>query len=133
MLDGETTPPPLLHEADLIALMDKHGIGKYILIICVCVCVAQNTVQAFLGQTSSPEPVQSPIVGVDNVHIFGLSGPTFCGDFAQGKEDRIQNHEGVDAGGGEGGGGKGENLRHNQTEETKQGLFLLFRYGRNSR
>jgi len=27
MLEGETTPPPLLHEADLIALMDKHGIG----------------------------------------------------------------------------------------------------------
>ena len=28
MLEGETTPPPLLHEADLIALMDKHGIGE---------------------------------------------------------------------------------------------------------
>ena len=28
MVEGETTPPPLLHEADLIALMDKHGIGK---------------------------------------------------------------------------------------------------------
>ena len=28
MLDGETKPPPLLTEADLIALMEKHGIGK---------------------------------------------------------------------------------------------------------
>lgn len=27
MLDGETKPPPLLTEADLIALMEKHGIG----------------------------------------------------------------------------------------------------------
>ncbi|KAH6928203.1 hypothetical protein HPB50_012579 [Hyalomma asiaticum] len=27
MAEGETTPPPLLREADLIALMEKHGIG----------------------------------------------------------------------------------------------------------
>ncbi|XP_071943827.1 DNA topoisomerase 3-alpha-like [Antedon mediterranea] len=27
MIDGETCPPPLLTEADLITLMDKHGIG----------------------------------------------------------------------------------------------------------
>ncbi|XP_077979907.1 DNA topoisomerase 3-alpha-like [Glandiceps talaboti] len=27
MVDGETSPPPLLTEADLISLMDKHGIG----------------------------------------------------------------------------------------------------------
>ncbi len=27
MTKGETSPPPLLTEADLIALMEKHGIG----------------------------------------------------------------------------------------------------------
>ena len=28
MVDGQTQAPPLLTEADLITLMDKHGIGK---------------------------------------------------------------------------------------------------------
>ena len=31
MVDGETTAPSLLTEADLIALMDKHGIGESLL------------------------------------------------------------------------------------------------------
>jgi len=29
MIDGQTSPPNLLTEADLISLMDKHGIGMY--------------------------------------------------------------------------------------------------------
>lgn len=29
MVDGQTSPPQLLTEADLIALMEKHGIGMY--------------------------------------------------------------------------------------------------------
>ena len=28
MIDGETSPPQLLTEADLIGLMENHGIGK---------------------------------------------------------------------------------------------------------
>ena len=29
MVEGETTAPSPLQEADLISLMEKHGIGKY--------------------------------------------------------------------------------------------------------
>lgn len=29
MVASETSPPSLLTEADLIALMDKHGIGRF--------------------------------------------------------------------------------------------------------
>jgi len=40
MVEGQTTAPPLLQEADLIALMEKHGIGIVCTYICMCsVCV----------------------------------------------------------------------------------------------
>ena len=29
MAEGKTNPPSLLQEADLIALMEKHGIGQW--------------------------------------------------------------------------------------------------------
>lgn len=31
MVEGSTQPPHLLTEADLIALMEKHGIGIYLI------------------------------------------------------------------------------------------------------
>ena len=39
MMEGETSPPSLLQEADLIALMEKHGIGEMkasVKIFCYC-------------------------------------------------------------------------------------------------
>ena len=33
MVSGSTEPPKLLTEADLIALMDKNGIGRIILLL----------------------------------------------------------------------------------------------------
>lgn len=52
MLEGETTPPPLLHEADLIALMDKHGIGE------VCMYSVVHYVLLVLFQ--GPAPMGGP-------------------------------------------------------------------------
>jgi len=36
MIEGQTTPPQLLTEADLIALMEKHGIGELNESILIC-------------------------------------------------------------------------------------------------
>lgn len=42
LVDGETSPPPLLKEADLIALMEKHGIGEATLATTSTICVGQR-------------------------------------------------------------------------------------------
>ena len=41
MTEGETSPPPLLTEADLISLMEKHGIGiyHYVFILMMRTCI----------------------------------------------------------------------------------------------
>lgn len=36
MISGQTSPPNLLTEADLISLMDKHGIGTITLSLTTC-------------------------------------------------------------------------------------------------
>ena len=37
LVERQTSPPDYLTEADLITLMEKHGIG-----VCVCVCACRG-------------------------------------------------------------------------------------------
>jgi hypothetical protein len=41
MNQGETSPPSLLTEADLIALMEKHGIGMKVAFVHELACTSQ--------------------------------------------------------------------------------------------
>ena len=62
MVDGQTSPPQLLTEADLISLMEKHGIGtsvnthtdlKLCFFVFFFVCVIPTTYKSLLLNTKS--------------------------------------------------------------------------------
>lgn len=70
MVDGQTSPPQLLTEADLISLMEKHGIGRVQihiprLLMCAESQPLTNIYQSTLGiikDTKKTEFVQSNLI-----------------------------------------------------------------------